>query len=148
MDYCWTSFVFFRMILEPVLFSCLSSYVINNYRNVLAFVIQVENKFGSVGWSTLDAGYETITRQGLFWWFYIFADSTGTARSFSQLFQGWLILQTGSSFQFCMGNVSLSIVALCHAKTLPELETWFRYIIIGSRERGKLDNSTLEFWGF
>ena len=40
---------FFRMILKPVLFSCLSSYVINHYRNVLAFVIQVENKFGSVG---------------------------------------------------------------------------------------------------
>ena len=76
--------------------------------------------------------------------FYIFADYTGTARSFSQLFQGWLILQTGSSFQLCMGDVSLSIVALCHAKNLPELETWFRDIIIGSRERGELDNSKLE----
>ena len=39
---------------------------------------------------------------------------------------GVVILQTGSSFQFCIGNVSLSIVALCHAKNLLELETWFR----------------------
>ena len=37
-----------------------------------------------------------------------------------------VILQTDSSFLFCMGNVSLSIAALCHAKNLPELETWFR----------------------
>ena len=41
-----------------------------------------------------------------------------------------VILQTGSSFQFCMGNVSLSIAALGHAKNLPELETWFRDMII------------------
>ena len=58
---------------------------------------------------------------------------------------GVAILQIGSSFRFCMGNVSLSIAALCHAENLPELETWFRDIIIGSQERGKLDNSTLEF---
>ena len=38
-----------------------------------------------------------------------------------------------------MGNVSLSIAALCHAKNLPELETWFRDIIILEWERGKLD---------
>ena len=31
-----------------------------------------------------------------------------------------VILQTGSSFQSYLGNVSLSIVALCHAKNLPE----------------------------
>ena len=56
-----------------------------------------------------------------------------------------VIPQTGSSFQFCMGNVSLSIAALYHAENLPELETWFWDIIIVERERGKLDNSTLEF---
>ena len=39
-----------------------------------------------------------------------------------------------------MGNVSLSIAALCHAKNLPELETWFRNIIILEWEGGKLDN--------
>ena len=39
-----------------------------------------------------------------------------------------------------MGNVSLSIDALCHAKNLPELETWFRDIIILEWEGGKLDN--------
>ena len=38
-----------------------------------------------------------------------------------------------------MGNVSLPIAALCHAKNLPELETWFRDIIILEWERGKLD---------
>ena len=38
-----------------------------------------------------------------------------------------------------MGNVSLSIAALCHAKNLPELETWFRDIIILEWEQGKLD---------
>ena len=34
----------------------------------------------------------------------------------------------GPSFRFCMENASLSIAALCHAKNLPELETWFRDI--------------------
>ena len=48
MDYCWTSFVFFRMIVEPVLFFCVSSYVINHYRNVPMFIVQVENEFRSV----------------------------------------------------------------------------------------------------
>ena len=38
-----------------------------------------------------------------------------------------------------MGNVSLSIAALCHAKNLPELEAWFRDIIILEWEHGKLD---------
>ena len=38
-----------------------------------------------------------------------------------------------------MGNVSLSIVALCHAKNLPELETWSRDIIILEWEPGKVD---------
>ena len=38
-----------------------------------------------------------------------------------------------------MGNVSLSIAALCHAKNLPELETWSRDIIILEWEQGKLD---------
>ena len=38
-----------------------------------------------------------------------------------------------------MGNVSLPIAALCHAKNLPELETWFRNIIILEWEGGKLD---------
>ena len=38
-----------------------------------------------------------------------------------------------------MGNVSLSIAALCHAKNLPELETWLRDIIILEWEGGKLD---------
>ena len=38
-----------------------------------------------------------------------------------------------------MGNVSLSIAALCHAKNLPELETWFRDIIILEWEQEKLD---------
>ena len=38
-----------------------------------------------------------------------------------------------------MGNVSLSIAALCHAKNLPELETWFRDVIILEWEGGKLD---------
>ena len=55
---------------------------------------------------------------------------------------GVVILQTGSSFQFCTGNVSLSIAGLCHAENLPELETWFRDIIIAEWERGKLDNSS------
>ena len=50
-----------------------------------------------------------------------------------------VILQTGFGFLFCMGNVSLSIAALCHAKNLPELETWFRNIIILEWEGGKLD---------
>ena len=31
------------------------------------------------------------------------------------------------------------MAALCHAKNLPELETWFRDIIILEWERGKLD---------
>ena len=39
-----------------------------------------------------------------------------------------------------MGNVSLFIAALCHAKNLPELKTWFRNIIILEWEGGKLDN--------
>ena len=52
---------------------------------------------------------------------------------------GVVILQTGSSFKFCMGNVSLSIAALCHAKNLPELETWSRDIIILEWEQGKVD---------
>ena len=43
---------------------------------------------------------------------------------------GVVILQTESSFSFCMRSVSLSIAALCHAENLPELETWFRDIII------------------
>ena len=38
-----------------------------------------------------------------------------------------------------MGNVSLSIAALCQAKNLPELETWSRDIIIFEWEQGKLD---------
>ena len=38
-----------------------------------------------------------------------------------------------------MGYVSLSIAALCHSKNLPELETWFRDIIIFEWEGGKLD---------
>ena len=38
-----------------------------------------------------------------------------------------------------MGNVSLSIAALCHTKNLPELETWFRDIVILEWEQGKLD---------
>ena len=38
-----------------------------------------------------------------------------------------------------MGNVSLSIAALCQAKNLPELETWSRDIIILEWEQGKLD---------
>ena len=38
-----------------------------------------------------------------------------------------------------MGNVSLSIAALCQAKNLPELETLFRDIIILEWEQGKLD---------
>ena len=38
-----------------------------------------------------------------------------------------------------MGNVSLSIAALCHAKNIPELETWLRDIIALEWERGKLD---------
>ena len=38
-----------------------------------------------------------------------------------------------------MGNVSFSIAALCHAKNLPELGTWFRDIIILEWEGGKLD---------
>ena len=38
-----------------------------------------------------------------------------------------------------MGNVCLSIVALCQAKNLPELETWSRDIIILEWEHGKLD---------
>ena len=38
-----------------------------------------------------------------------------------------------------MGNVSLSIAALCQAKNLPELETWFRDIIILAWEQEKLD---------
>ena len=38
-----------------------------------------------------------------------------------------------------MANVRLSIAALCHAKNLPELETWFRDIIILEWEHGKLD---------
>ena len=38
-----------------------------------------------------------------------------------------------------MGNVSLSIAALCHAKNLTELETWSRDIIILEWEQGKLD---------
>ena len=38
-----------------------------------------------------------------------------------------------------MGNVSLSITALCHAKNLPELETWFKDNIILEWEGGKLD---------
>ena len=42
---------------------------------------------------------------------------------------GVVILQVGSRFYFCMGNVSLSIAALCHANNLPELETFFRDII-------------------
>ena len=37
-----------------------------------------------------------------------------------------------------MGDVSLSIAALCHAKNKPELETWFRVIIVLEWERGKL----------
>ena len=41
-----------------------------------------------------------------------------------------LILQTGSGFEFCMEIVSFSIAALCHAKNFPELETWFRNVII------------------
>ena len=52
---------------------------------------------------------------------------------------GVVILQTGSSFLFCMANVSLSIAALCHAKNLPELETWSRDIIILEWEQGKPD---------
>ena len=36
-----------------------------------------------------------------------------------------------------MGNVCLSIVALCQAKNLPELETWSRDIIILEWEQGK-----------
>ena len=52
---------------------------------------------------------------------------------------GVVILQTGSSFKFCMGNVSLSIAALCHAKNLPELETLSRDIIILEWEQGKVD---------
>ena len=38
-----------------------------------------------------------------------------------------------------MGNVSLSIAALCQAKNLPELGTWSRDIIILEWEQGKLD---------
>ena len=38
-----------------------------------------------------------------------------------------------------MGNVSIFIAALCHAKNLPELETWSRDIIILEWEGGKLD---------
>ena len=133
-----------------------SSCVINHCRNVRAFIMQAENEFESVGWPTLDAYYETITRQG------IFAGNLVLAFVMVILYlrrfyrhckvvltgvSGVVILQTGSSFQFCRGNVSLSITALCHAGNLPELETWFRDIIIAEWERGKLDNSTLEFWG-
>ena len=39
-----------------------------------------------------------------------------------------------------MGNVSISIAALCQAKNLPELETWSRDIIIVLEwEQGKPD---------
>ena len=38
-----------------------------------------------------------------------------------------------------MGNVSLSIAALCNAKNLSELETWFTDIIILQWEGGELD---------
>ena len=38
-----------------------------------------------------------------------------------------------------MGNVNLSMAALCHAKNLPALETWFRDIIILEWEGGKLE---------
>ena len=38
-----------------------------------------------------------------------------------------------------MGNVSLSIAALCQAKNLPELGTWSRDIIILEWEQGKRD---------
>ena len=38
-----------------------------------------------------------------------------------------------------MVNVSLSIAALCHAKNLPKLETWFGDIIISEWEEGKRD---------
>ena len=37
-----------------------------------------------------------------------------------------------------MGNVSLSIAALCQAKNLPELETWSKDIML-KWEQGKLD---------
>ena len=70
--------------------------MINHCRNVLAFIIQVENEFGSVSCSTFDSYCETITRQRLFagnlvlafvMGFFVFAGSIGTARSFSQAFQ-------------------------------------------------------------
>ena len=38
-----------------------------------------------------------------------------------------------------MGNISLSIAALCQAKNLSELETWSRDIIILEWEQGKPD---------
>ena len=38
-----------------------------------------------------------------------------------------------------MRNVSLFIAAICYAKNLLELETWFRHIIILEWEPGKLD---------
>ena len=38
-----------------------------------------------------------------------------------------------------MGNVSPTIATLCHAKNLPELETWSRDIIMLKWEPGKLD---------
>ena len=38
-----------------------------------------------------------------------------------------------------MGNVSLSIASICHAKNKSELETWFEDIIILEWEREKLD---------
>ena len=38
-----------------------------------------------------------------------------------------------------MGKVSLFIAALSHVQNKPELETWFRDIIVLEREREKLD---------
>ena len=46
-----------------------------------------------------------------------------------------------------MGDVSLSIAALCHAKNKPEMETWFRDIIVLEWERGKLDKYVEIFAG-
>ena len=61
------------------------------------------------------------------------------SKTISFIKTGSTVLQTGSGFKFCMGNVSVSIAALCHAKNLPELETWFRNIIMWEWEGGTLD---------
>ena len=50
-----------------------------------------------------------------------------------------MILQTGDSLNSCMGNAGLSIAALCRAKNLPELETWYKDIT-SEWKRGTLDN--------